>query len=126
MTERKPTLGDRLLEAGRPEPDVSERCRKEVERLMEKEIRKMKWFTWQVWIVGGALVLMTMLFASRMDAATTVQSQLHFAFSALWALLFFVVIVVRFVSDRNALQIRKEIKELRIAVNELKEGLDKA
>lgn len=97
----------------------------EVERIMGKEIRKFKQTRLIYWIMGPIMVIQLLIFARMMESAETVQRQLNFAFWGIWAFLFFLMLLGGYLLARYTLEVRKDLKELTLAVEELKESVDR-
>jgi hypothetical protein len=126
MPEPSPTgsLGSRLLAVERPPDKVWERYRRRMEETMPglddraRRFKRTRWIAWSVYalyIVVGAVSFLARRFG-----------ELELGVLAVWAIIMFVMgtlIVAVFHIDRIHLEIRRDIKELTLAVLELKEGL---
>jgi len=126
MPEPSPTesLGSRLLTVERPRDVVWERYRRRMEEAMTelddrmRRFKRTRWIAWSVYalyIVVGAVSFQARRFG-----------ELELGVLAVWAIIMFVMgtlIVAVFHVDRIHLEIRRDIKELTLAVLELKEGL---
>jgi hypothetical protein len=120
MTEIRKGLGERLVAQEGSSHIQSEKYRKEVEKLMEKEIRKLKWQKISYWVVAPLLLLEAIFFAMKLDDAATVQIQMRYLFWVIWLFLTVMLIQIQYIANRNTIEIRKEVKELMLAIKELK------
>jgi hypothetical protein len=87
---------------------------------MEKEIRKLKWQKISYWVVAPLLLLESVWFSTKLDDAATLQIQLRYLFWAIVPFLFVMLMQIQYFANRNTIEIRKEVKELMLAIKELK------
>ncbi len=125
MTDGKNGLGSRLVAEAPLRALQSEKYRKEVEKLMEKEDRRFKVQKVTYWCVAPLLIVESVIFSMKLDDAATTQEQFRYLFWALWPFLFVMLMQIQYFGARNTLEIRKEVKELMLAIKELKEKKDK-
>jgi p-aminobenzoyl-glutamate transporter AbgT len=125
MNDTRRRLGERLIEQEGISQAQSEKYRKEVEKLMEKEIRKLKWQKISYWVVAPLLLLESVWFSTKLDDAATVQIQLRYLFWAIVPFLFVMLMQIQYFANRNTIEIRKEVKELMLAIKELNEKIGK-
>jgi hypothetical protein len=121
---RTASLGSRLLTVGRPQDVVWDRYKRNMEDAMvelDDRIRRFERTRWialsvyALYIVAGLLAFQERRFGD-----------LELGVLAVWAIIMFVMgtlIVAVFHVDRTNLEIRRDIKELTLAVIELREGL---
>jgi hypothetical protein len=126
MPEPSPTesLGSRLLTVERPPDVVWERYRRKMEDAMTELDDKVRRFKRTRWIVWSVYALYIVVGAVSFQARRF--GELELGVLAVWAIIMFVMgtlIVAAFHVDRIHLEIRRDIKELTLAVIELKEGL---
>jgi hypothetical protein len=125
MSEKKQRLGDLLVEVGKPRDDIWQSYRKEVEKIMEKEIRWFKWSKIAVFSVTPLLILSAIIYMGRMEETANLQKEIYWGFLAILAFLMAMNALIPFYSNRYTLEIRKDIKELTLAIKELKETVEK-
>jgi len=120
------SLGSRLLTVERPQDAVWERYRKGMEDAMTELDNRMQRFKRARWIACGGyavyLVAGLLVFLQRRPNL----GDLELGVLAVWAIIMFVLgilIVGVFHLDRANLEIRRDIKELTVAVVELRESL---
>ena len=131
MTEprRVESLGSRLLDLGQPQPRVWSRYKRAMEGAMtelEKRMRRFERLRWIALSVAGLLVVLGALFFVRFGAESgSVTRELRPVVLSIVMFLMAVLFIVQYHVDRINLEIRRDIKELTLAVIELKEGLAK-
>ncbi len=125
MNDFRKRLGERLIEQEGICQAQSDKYRKEVEKLMEKETRKLKWQKVSYWAVAPLLILESVWFSTKLDDAATVQIQLRYLLWAIWPFLFVMLMQIQYFANRNTIEIRKEVKELMLAIKELKDRTGK-
>ena len=125
MNDLRKRLGERLIEQEGIGQVQSGKYRREVEKLMEKENRRLMWQKLTYWCVAPALLLESVWFSMKIDDAATTQAQLRYLFWAIWPFLFVMLMQIQYFANRNTIEIRKEVKELMLAIKELKEKTGK-
>lgn len=120
MNDFRKRLGERLVEQEGIRQVQSDTYRKEVEKLMEKEMRQLKWQKVSYWVVAPLLLLESVWFSTKLDDAATVQIQLRYLFWAILPFLFVMLMQIQYFANRNTIEIRREVKELMLAIKELK------
>ncbi len=131
MTEprRVESLGSRLLDLGQPQPSVWSRYKREMEGAMtelEKRMRRFERLRWIALSVSGLLIVLGALFFVRFgEESGSVTRELRSVVLSIVMFLTAVLFIVQYHVDRINLEIRRDIKELTLAVLELKEGLAK-
>ncbi len=118
MKKELSRFGDRLVVEAPLQALQSERYRREVEKLMEREIRKLKWQKTSYWVVAPLLLAESIYFAMKIDDAGATHEQIRYLWWALSPFLFVMLIQIQYAASRNALEIRKEIRELIQAMKE--------
>jgi hypothetical protein len=125
MTEPpRESLGSRLLSVERPRDEVWERYRRRMETVMTELDERMRGFKRARWIALGLYALYIAVGALSFQQRRL--GELELGVLAVWAIIMFVLgilIVGVFHLDRANLEIRRDIKELTVAVLELKDGL---
>lgn len=131
MTEprRVWSLGSRLLDLGQPQPSAWSRYKRAMEGAMtelEKRMRKFERLRWIALSVAGLLIVLGALFFVRFgEESGSVTRELRPVVLSSVMFLMAVLFIVQYHVDRINLEIRRDIKELTLAVLELKEGLAK-
>jgi hypothetical protein len=123
MADKK--LGDRLVEVDNPIHAHIAKHHDAVHKHLEKEMHRLarnkKFF-----FITGVMILALLIFVMlRIDPDAPFQFQLGFAYVGMWGFVYFVLMLVWFVIDKNTLEIRKDIKELSLEVKEMKEKMEK-
>jgi hypothetical protein len=119
------SLGSRLLTVERPQEVVWERYKRKMESAMTELEDRVRRFERMRWIAMSAYVLYIVVGGLSFARFGAVGS-LELGVLAVWAIIMFVMGtlgVAVFHLDRTNLEIRRDIKELTLAVIELKEGL---
>jgi hypothetical protein len=128
MPEPSPaqSMGSRLLAVELPPDAVWERYRRRMESAMSELDDRIRRFKRTRWIAFGVYALYVAVGAISFYQRR--MGDLELGVLAVWAIVMFVMgtlIVGVFHVDRTHLEIRRDIKELTLAVLELKEGLSK-
>jgi hypothetical protein len=123
------SLGSRLLDLGRPHPSVWSRYKRDMGGAMtelEKRIRRFERRRWIFLSVSGLLVVLgASSFVNFGEEAGRVTAELRPVIFSIVMFLIAMLFLVQYHVDRINLEIRRDIKELTLAVLELKEGLAK-
>lgn len=126
---RVESLGSRLLDQGQPPPGVWSRYRSDMEGAMtelEKRMRRFERLRWVPLSVSGLLIVLGAVFLVRFgEESGSVARELRPILLSIVMFLMAVLFIVQYHVDRINLEIRRDIKELTLAVLELKEGLVK-
>jgi hypothetical protein len=126
---RVDSLGSRLLDLGKPQPSVWSRYKRDMEGAMTELEKRMRRFERRRWIFLGVSGLLVVLGASSFVGfgaeAGRVTGELRPVILSIVMFLVAVLVLVQYHVDRINLEIRRDIKELTLAVLELKEGLAK-
>jgi heme A synthase len=126
---RVESLGSSLLDLGQPQPSVWSRYKRDMEGAMtelEKRTRRFERLRWIALGVSGLLIVLGALFFVRFGAESgSVTRELRPMILSIVMFLIAVLFLVQYHVDRINLEIRRDIKELTLAVLELKEGLAK-
>jgi len=121
MSEEKKKLGESLLEANNPVRASMAKHHAAVEKHLEKEMNRLARNKRFFFITGAVLLIALIIATLRIDPHAPFQTQLGYAYIGMWGFVYFILMLVWFVIEKNTLEIRKDIKELQLEIKELKE-----
>ena len=128
--QSRESLGSRLLAAGQPQVAAWNRYKTRMEETMaevETRTRKFKRLRWIPLSVSIVLIVLATVFLVRFGEETgDLTRQVSLGVGAIMMFLMATLFIVQYHIDRVNLEIRRDIKELTLAVIDLKEGLTKA
>ncbi len=118
----KKTMKERLLAQESFDPE-KQKYRKEVEKMLEKQIRALrreKIITHSLWIY---LVILCTIFMTIGGFTPDPTMKLWFGILACFWLLFGVVFILRYSINHNRIEIMKELKAIQLRIEELHEKI---
>jgi hypothetical protein len=126
---RADSLGSRLLDLGQPQPGVWSRYKRDMEGAMTELEKRLRKFEQRRWIFLGLAGVLIVLGASSFvgfgEEAGRVTGELRPVILSIVIFLIAMLTLVQYHVDRINLEIRRDIKELTLAVLELRESLAK-
>jgi hypothetical protein len=125
MSEENKNPGERLVEVDNPIHAHLAKHHAAVEKHLEKEMHRLARNKKFFFITGAVLLIALIIATLRIDPNAPFQTQLGYAYIGMWGFVYFILMLVWFVIDKNTLEIRKDIKELSLEVKELKESSGK-